>query len=144
MSPADLVLVQRMAFKEKHKIQNRSEQDIYKVLDTCRGSPLVFRVQKEDDTGKIRILHRNLLLPLRTKIPGDDLSPSSTTSQPSSSHVAGPEVPTMDEPDINATCELELQSATEDDDQIVSTRPWTRSQGPPPALTGTPPLSKCA
>ena len=138
LSPGDLVLVKRMAFKGKHKVQNRWEQDIYKVLDTCRGSTLVLRVQKEDGTGKIRILHRNLLLPLRTKIPGDDLSPSSTTSQPR------PEVPTMDEPDINATHELELQSATEDDDQIVSTRPWTRSQSPPIALAGTPPLSKCA
>ena len=35
-------------------------------------------------------------------------------------------------------------SSSEDgDDTSVSTRPWTRSQGPPPALIGTQSLSKC-
>ena len=76
LSTGDLVLVKRMAFKGKHKIQDRWKQDVYEVLGTCRGSPLVFQVQKEDGTGKIRILHRNLLLPLRTKIPEEDLEDS--------------------------------------------------------------------
>ena len=73
LSTGDLVLVKRMNFKGKHKIQDRWEQDVYEDLGTCRGSPLVFQVQKEDGTGKIRILHRNMLLPLRTKIPEEDL-----------------------------------------------------------------------
>ena len=40
--------------------------------------------------------------------------------------------------------EADSQSVSEDDDQAVSARPWTRSQGPPPALVGTTSLSKCS
>ena len=38
----------------------------------------------------------------------------------------------------------EPQKATDDDESRVSTRSWTRSQDPPPALAGTSTLSKCA
>ena len=40
--------------------------------------------------------------------------------------------------------EQDSNSVSEDDeDQSVPTRPWTRSQGPTPALVGTQTLSKC-
>ena len=107
LSPEDLVLVKRMAFKGKHKIQDRWEHDIYEVLDNCRHSPLVFRVQKEDSTGKIRILHRNLLLPLRTRIPEEDIEPPSPPTSPSSSQVADPtEVSLPEEQDVNSEMEV--------------------------------------
>ena len=99
LSIGDLVLVKRMAFKGKHKIQDRWEQDIYEVLGTCRGSHLVFQVQKEDGTGKIRTQHRNLL-PLRTKIPEKDLEDPSVPT-PSSNQVTEPEESTQDELEVD-------------------------------------------
>ena len=83
------------------------------------------------------------MLPLRTKIPKEDLE-NPPLQTPSSSQVAEPEEPTQDELEVDPTMVQEHQEATDDDEPSVSTRPWTRSQGPPPALAGTPTLSKCA
>ena len=70
----DLVLVKRFGFRGKHKIQDRWENQVYEVLESCHSSPLVFRLRKEDGTGGIRTLHRNHLLPFRTKILEEDTS----------------------------------------------------------------------
>ena len=67
-------------FKGKHKIQDRWENQVYEVLESCHSSPLVFRVRKKDGTGKIRALHRNLLLPLRSRILDEDTTPHSPLS----------------------------------------------------------------
>ena len=75
LEPGDLVLVKRFGFKGKHKIQDRWENEVYELLESCHSSPLVFRIRKEDDTGNIRILHRNLLLPLRSRVLDGEPSP---------------------------------------------------------------------
>ena len=82
--PGDLVLVKQFGQRGKHKIQDRWENNVYEVLESCHSSPLVFRVRREDGTGKIRILHRNLLLPLRTRILEDEplsINPESDESE---------------------------------------------------------------
>ena len=60
----DRVLVKIVAFKEKHKLADKWEQEPYKVLGPPNPDIPVFTVQKEDGEGRKRNLHRNLLLPV--------------------------------------------------------------------------------
>ena len=76
-------------------------------------------------------MYRNLLLPLRTRIAEHNIDSSLPSTDSNSSQIAEPEVPFMDEQEVDSDTEVEPQLATEVDDQSVSRRPWTRSQGPP-------------
>ena len=78
LEPGDLVLVKRFGFRGKHKIQDRWENHVYEVLESCHSSPLVFRIRREDGTGNVRVLHRNLLLPFKTRIMDEEVSPPHT------------------------------------------------------------------
>ena len=40
LRPGDLVLIKRFGFRGKHKIQDRWENQVYKVLESCHSSPL--------------------------------------------------------------------------------------------------------
>ena len=77
LEPGDLVLVKKFGFRGKHKIQDSWENQIYEVLESCHSSPLVFRIRKEDGTGNIRVVHRNLLLLFRSRILNEDTTPHS-------------------------------------------------------------------
>jgi hypothetical protein len=54
--------VKIVAFKEKHKLANKWEQEPYKVLGQHIPDIPVFTVQRKDGEGRKRNLHRNLLL----------------------------------------------------------------------------------
>ena len=62
--PGDIVLVRQKVFGTQHKIEDRWELPVYKVLEQCGDSPL-YKVQRiggvagEDQ----RVLHRNMLYP---------------------------------------------------------------------------------
>ena len=144
LEPGDLVLVKKFGFRGKHKIQDRWENEVCKVLESCHSSPMVFRIRKEDGTGKIRVLHRNILLPLRTRIL--DGEPSPQPEELDNSNQAGNQEETiLENKEDSSEDEQDSQIISEDgDDSSVPTRPWTRSQGPPPALVGTQSLSKCS
>ena len=60
-------------------------------LQLHRGSPLVLRVWREDGEGDVRILHRNLLLPPRTRIPEEEPDPPSPSLYSNSNPVVEPE-----------------------------------------------------
>lgn len=60
----DRVLVKIVSFDGKHKISDKWEEEPYLVLDQPETSIPVFQIQKETSKGKIRTLHRNLLLPI--------------------------------------------------------------------------------
>lgn len=60
----DRVLVKIVSFDGKHKISDKWEEEPYLVLDQPDPSIPVFQIQKETSKGKIRTLHRNLLLPI--------------------------------------------------------------------------------
>ena len=60
----DRVLVKKVAFKGKHKIEDKWEKEAYIVLEQPNQDIPVFCVQKENGSGRIRTLHRNLLFPL--------------------------------------------------------------------------------
>ena len=62
----DLVLVKRVAWKGRHKIQNKWEPDEYVVVAQPNKNVPVYKV-KPIGEGKERVLHRNWLLPLGIK-----------------------------------------------------------------------------
>jgi hypothetical protein len=56
--------VKIVAFKEKHKLTDKWEQEPYKVLGQPNPDIPVFTVQREDGEGRKRNPHKNLLLPV--------------------------------------------------------------------------------
>ena len=60
--PGDIVLVRQKVFGTQHKIEDRWELPVYKVLEQCGDSPL-YKVQKIGGVGgeDPRVLHRNML-----------------------------------------------------------------------------------
>lgn len=64
----DRVLVKVVSFDGKHKIQDRWEDHPYIILKQPNKEIPVFKVRREDGQGRIRVLHRNLLLPIGTKL----------------------------------------------------------------------------
>ena len=72
LEPGDLVLVRQKAFLEKHKIQDRWENESYTVLEQVRPDALIFRVAR-DGEAKSRTLHRNMLLPLLQRVESDSV-----------------------------------------------------------------------
>ena len=78
--PGDIVLVCQKVYGSTHKIEDRWELPIYKVLERdCND--LVYTVQKLGETGEqsIRKLHRNMLYPF-VSLMGDD-GDSDTTEE---------------------------------------------------------------
>ena len=68
LETGDLVLVRKTAFRGKHKIQNKWEDEDYVIMNQPNSDIPVF-VVKPVIGGKERVLHRNLLLPLGYKEP---------------------------------------------------------------------------
>ena len=146
LEPGDLVLVKKFGYRGKHKIQDRWENHVYEVLESCHSSPLVFRIRREDGEGGIRILHRNLLLPFKTRILDEELTPQSAPQEEleESTQTVTIEDPIQEDQEDSSENEQDPDSVSRNGDEpSVSTRPWTRSQGPPPVLVGTQSLSKC-
>ena len=63
----DLVVVRKTALKGKHKIQDRWENDEYQVIGQPNPGIPVYKVDSVAG-GRMRVLHRNLLLPLQGRI----------------------------------------------------------------------------
>ena len=64
VQPGDRVLVKIVAFDGKHKIADRWEEEPYQILRQPNPDVPVYVVKREDGTGRLRTLHRNLLLPI--------------------------------------------------------------------------------
>ena len=75
----DKVLLKCTAFKGKHKIQYRWENAIYKVLEQPLGKIPFFKIKSTEGDDKMKVVHRNLLLPLFSD-PSDHASESNTKS----------------------------------------------------------------
>ncbi|XP_021345408.1 uncharacterized protein LOC110445231 [Mizuhopecten yessoensis] len=60
----DRVLVKILAFEGKHKLTNKWEEDPYIVTGQPNADIPAYTVRKENGEGRIRTLHRNLLLPI--------------------------------------------------------------------------------
>ena len=68
--PQDLVLVKKVAWTSRHKIQDKWEEGEYVVLSRPDPYLPVYKVQPVEG-GKVRTLHRNLLLPLGLQLHSD-------------------------------------------------------------------------
>ena len=74
LQPYDRVLVKIVAFDGRHKIADKWEEDIYVIVSQPNSDIPVFKVRKENETGRDRVLHRNLLLPVGS-VESDDSQP---------------------------------------------------------------------
>ena len=69
----DRVLVRQKAFKRKHKVQDKWEDNTYVVVDqTAKNTPM-FTVQREEGGG-LKILHRKMIFPLSHEMQCEDSS----------------------------------------------------------------------
>ena len=74
LESGDRVLVKKLAFEGKHKIDDRWENPVYIVVDQPNPDITVYRVcQEEDEKGVYRTLHRNHLLAIGS-LPVDESS----------------------------------------------------------------------
>ena len=64
MKVGDKVLLKCTAFKGKHNIQDRWENTIYEVIEQPLGKIPVFKIKSMEGDGKMKVVPRNLLLPL--------------------------------------------------------------------------------
>ena len=62
--PGDIVLIRQKVFGTQHKIEDRWELPVYRVIEQCGDNPL-YKVQKIGGVGgeDARVLHRNMLFP---------------------------------------------------------------------------------
>ena len=60
----DRVLVRREGFKSRHKVVDVFEPYTYVIVERPNPDLPVYKVVREDDRSKGRVLHRNMLLPL--------------------------------------------------------------------------------
>ncbi|KAK3086720.1 hypothetical protein FSP39_022469 [Pinctada imbricata] len=72
----DEVLVKIVSFDGKHKLSNKWEDHTYLVLDKPNRDIPVYVVQRKDGQGRKRTLHRNLLLPLRSRVEAPRIIPT--------------------------------------------------------------------
>ena len=68
----DKVLVRQKAFKKKHKLQDKWEEDVYVVVAQPIDNIPVFIVLNERSQ-KSRTLHRNMLFPLDQELQCEDI-----------------------------------------------------------------------
>ena len=73
------VLLKHTAFKGKHKIWDAWENAIYEVIEQPLGKIPVFKIQSMEGDNKMKVVHRNLLLPLSSD-PSDHTSKSDNKS----------------------------------------------------------------
>ena len=77
----DIVRVKRIAWKGRHKIQNKWEPSEYVVIEQPNLKVPVYKVKSLEDE-KIRVLHRNMLLPLGIKFLPEDDSDQDSEEEP--------------------------------------------------------------
>ena len=77
----DIVLVKRVAWKGRHKIQNKWEPSEYVVVEQPNLKVPVYKIKSLEDD-KISVLHRNMLLPLGIKFIPEDESDQDSEEEP--------------------------------------------------------------
>lgn len=82
----DRVLVKATYFEGKHKLADKWENEPYVIVKQPNQNIPVYELEREDGNGRVRILHRNMLLPLNSiLIPLEDpcIVPSNEQADPS-------------------------------------------------------------
>ena len=93
----DRVLVKNVGLKGKHKLANKWQTDVFLIVGQQDPDLPVYQVQKESGNGKIRTVHRNLILPL--SLPLDPTVHGTEMKTPEKTQALPPEVPSNSEPE---------------------------------------------
>ena len=75
----DLVLIRVKAFSVDHKIADRWERPVYRVVSQIKDKPAY--VVQNTETQKCKTVHRNYIFPLRLRKDDEDLAHIKTTNQ---------------------------------------------------------------
>jgi transposase InsO family protein len=84
LHPGDSVLVKIVSFEGRHKISDRWEDQPYVILRQPNPEIPVYEIKRKDGLGKIKVLHRNLLLPISSipvPVPRNRLKSKSTSPE---------------------------------------------------------------
>ena len=131
----DRVLVKAEGFKDRHKLKDVWEPVVHVVLDQPNPDVPVYRVQGEGGKGRVRILHRNMLLPLQLPL----VDWSSATDKQVSNSAPTPKVPVVKSAPKSSTAPAKVtnvpsQSAdVHEDEAEVSTVSIDVIPGPVPS-----------
>lgn len=129
----DRVLVKRVAWDGKHKIANRWEDEVYIVLTQPNQDIPVYEVQQENGEGRIRTLHRNLLLPIGSLPPRITEEPSAPKPLPRK--MPRRNCPPRKQPEIqNADSESEDDMVVAVNTELEAQREWS---SPEPSVDET-------
>ncbi len=88
----DNVLVRKLAFNGKHKLEDKWEPDVYRITGKQNPDIPVYEVMRNDGTGKKRMLHRNHLMPLLQTLRDTPLGETSNAKRRSSSSSDSPDL----------------------------------------------------
>ena len=105
----DRVLVRNVSLRGKHKLGDKWERTPYKVIEIPDSNLPVFKVQKENNQGPVKTLHRNLLLPFMC-IDEDSRSLPLRSRSPKSRSRSGLQTPAETESDSDSDSSLDSQS----------------------------------
>ena len=78
LQPGDQVLLRQIGLQGKNKLADRWQEEVYVVTSQPNASIPVFSVRRLDGHGKVKTVHRNLLLPVRsvpTPVPSKPVCP---------------------------------------------------------------------
>ena len=132
LETGDLCLVRKTAWKSRHKIQNRWEDDDYVIISQPNCDIPVF-VVRNTKTDQEKTLHRNLLLPLGYKLHADIpeeededifIQPlfelvEEKEAQPSPSFRPTPKVASLDQPEILGETRSSVNSSEKDSTNVL-------------------------
>ena len=132
LEPGDLCLVRKTAWKFRHKIQNRWQDDDYVIISQPNFDIPVF-VVRNTKTDQEKTLHRNLLLPLGYKLHADILEEEDEDifikplfelveekeARPSPSAKLTPKVAFLDQPEILGETRSSVDSSEKDSTNVL-------------------------
>ena len=81
LQPGDQVLLRQIGLQGKNKLADRWQEEVYVVTSQPNASIPVFSVRRLDGHGKVKTVHRNLLLPVRSVPTPVPSKPKSVPSQ---------------------------------------------------------------
>ena len=137
MEVGDRVLVKVVAFEGKHKIADRWEDIPYIIYEQPNADIPVYKVKREDGEGRCKTLHRNLLLPIGTKLPSPIPTPAPRRSTTRKQETIIESVPSSEDEDtedelflIGTGTKTHKDQEKEDAPTTISDIPDDDVQGP--------------
>ena len=131
----DRVLVKNVNLRGKQKLADRWEKSVYKVVSQPNSESPVFEVKLENGEGRVRVLHRNLLLPIGDLKLREPLSQESNKTKKLSPNVKCRTRQSVKKTDLDTETECEESSSDEHGfsaDEVAPKEPAVHQQQPLP------------